>query len=148
MRICPPLLTAFSVLSLASAFLFPPSGRTQSVPNQLNAGTTTGTMPYTTYGGVHENINLSTGDLNLQIPLLTLLGRNGHSLTVNMYYDSKLAILQENLDPNTLNYNYWWGPGTGGAWNLGIPSLGTTAVDFGPRSGVTDTNCYAGFVLT
>jgi RHS repeat-associated protein len=65
-----------------------------------------------------------------------------------MYYDSKLATLNENLDPDTLNYNYWWSPSGGGTWNLGIPTLATTAVDFGPSSGVTDRNCYAVFVLT
>jgi hypothetical protein len=58
-------LTAFALFSLASAFLFPASARSQTVPNQVNSGTMTGTMPYTSYGGVRENINLSTGDLNL-----------------------------------------------------------------------------------
>ena len=37
-----------------------------------------GIVPLHTYLGGNENINVGTGNVNLQIPLVRLPGRNGH----------------------------------------------------------------------
>src|ERR1700686_1848515 len=90
----------------------------QSTPNQVNAGNTTGTMPYASYGGVRENISLSTGDLSIQIPLLTLPGRHGRNLVLNMFYDSKLWNLHFFVDDQGI-YHYFRDWQDDGFWRFG-----------------------------
>src|SRR5947209_10856625 len=60
-------------------------------PAKLNitSDDASGLMPSQTYGGVAENIDFSTGNLNLAIPLMGLAGRHGHDLNISLIYDSK-----------------------------------------------------------
>src|SRR5271170_1450971 len=53
----------------------------------------TGISPYQSYGGVRENISLASGNLNLQVPLISLPGRDGHDLTLALEYDSSFYNL-------------------------------------------------------
>src|SRR6185437_9830669 len=53
------------------------------------ADNSSGLTPGQTYGSAHENIDYSTGNLDLQIPLLTIPGRHGSDLHVGLTYDSK-----------------------------------------------------------
>src|SRR6266849_3094919 len=43
-----------------------------------------------TYVGDHEQINVCTGNLHLEVPLLKLPGRNGHDYTLALSYNSQL----------------------------------------------------------
>ena len=74
MKTSTKMRTHFSAIIFIVAISISPAARAQSTPNQLSPNNTTGTAPYVMYGGAHENINLATGDLNIQIPLLALPG--------------------------------------------------------------------------
>src|SRR3982750_219700 len=62
----------------------------QANPTQVTSSNDTGMRPYQTYAGAHENINLSNGNLSLDIPLLSLPGRNGFNLNFAVHYNSKI----------------------------------------------------------
>src|SRR6266496_5061203 len=95
-------------ISLVIVIVIPSLGHGQSVPNQVTANNATGTLPYVTYGGVHENVNLSTGDVNLQVPLLSLPGRNKLDVNLGISYDSKRWVLHYAWNPDTAVYDYTW----------------------------------------
>jgi hypothetical protein len=141
------LFVFLSVSSLAFAFQ---AGAQSSTPNQITPGTETGTMPYNIYGGVRENINLGTGDLNLQIPLLTLPGRNGHKLSLELVYDSKIWQLHHDFDTTTGLDSFWWDystppyPGDGVVWHLNIPTLMATWRDITGPQALIQTTCWEG----
>ena len=129
----------------------------QTAPTQIDSNSTTGPTPYGSFGGVHENINLATGDLTLQIPLLTLPGRNGFDLSVGLTYDSKVQILNYMADPITPDiWDYWWAPeerqpaveGWSGGWRLSVPVLQAINYDIGPGAGYSDQNCMEYFIVT
>lgn len=146
-------------LGLAAVATFLPSlSFAQSTANQINPGNATGVLPYNTYGGARENINLATGNLNLQVPLLTLRGRNGHDLVLGVNYDSKVWTLNYFYDPDTATQSYSWEyeerePGvTAGylghmGWRLNLPVLESTggSETIGPHP----TTCsFGGFIVT
>jgi RHS repeat-associated protein len=128
--------TAQSLLVLfALIYLAVPVAMAQSGANQINPGNATGTQPYNLYGGVRENINLSNGNLNLQIPLLTLPGRKGHDLSLALVYDSKIYQLHYETDEFYGGYWYWdWEERLASVghvgWRVNLPSLwsGATVV--------------------
>lgn len=63
----------------------------QSVPaTQVGASTDTGLNPHTPYSLGVGNVNLTNGNLNLEIPLINLPGRAGNSYTISLEYDSKI----------------------------------------------------------
>lgn len=148
LRMLPQLLVC-----LVATIVIPSVAQAQSVPNQVTANNATGTLPYVTYGGVHENINLSTGDVNLQLPLLTLPGRNKLDLNLGISYDSKRWVLHYMWNPDMGVYDYTWDtqpppPSLGASWHVNLPVLQTTNVDFGVRGGFSDTGCWSSFVVT
>jgi hypothetical protein len=98
------------VLPLTVALLatLPGNSWAQTVPNQINPGNATGIQPYNAYGGVRENINLATGNLNQFMPLLTLPGRNGHDLVLGLEHDSKSWNLHHEYEEYTGFDHYWW----------------------------------------
>jgi hypothetical protein len=65
---------------------FEPMAVAQSVDMNLD----TGIKPYETYDRAQENINVAGGNLNIQIPLVHLPGRNGHDLDVSLTYNSQI----------------------------------------------------------
>jgi hypothetical protein len=144
------ILIAASILLLAS---FPI--RAQDVP-QVNTGSATGVMPYNPYGGVRENINYASGNLNLQVPLLTLPGRNGHNLNLALEYDSKIFMLHH-YSPNA-PYNYYWRSeprvpsivssttNTGLGWRINLPVL--QATPYTPFAYEPLLYCYGHFIIT
>ena len=102
-----------------------PSAWAQSTPNDVTPGNETGTMSYQTYGGAHENVSLSNGNLNLQIPLINLPSRNGQNLSLGLTYDSKIWTLHQDYDPYSGIYTYWWDyPSVGVGFNF--PGLEST----------------------
>src|SRR4051794_15696029 len=59
-------------------------------PTQITPTNDTGTNPYGTYSTGGGDVSLSNGNLSLQIPLVTLPGRNGHNFVLGVQYDSKI----------------------------------------------------------
>jgi hypothetical protein len=128
----------------------------QSAPTKIDANNAGGVQPYNTYGGTHENINLATGDLNLQIPLVSLPGRDGFDLNLSLVYDSKIWNLHGVRPMHSINAVYWWDDITNPsgeitsanldlAWRYNIPTLYSTLVTTG--SGASTTYCYGNFVV-
>ena len=106
----------------------------QSAPYSVGPQNATGVQEYNPYGGAHENINLATGDLNLQIPLVTLPGRNGHNFSLSLVYDSKIWQSVTETDPIYGDqYSLWSAeqltPSVGTlGWHLNIPSLTSSLI--------------------
>lgn len=113
--------------SLLSTLLFLVAGTLlmAQTPTTATTSNAVGVQPYVTYGGAHENVNLSTGDLNLRIPLVHLPGRDGLDLDLGLVYDSRVYTLNAFYDPNYYNVWYeWMGPGYSDAgWRLDLPTL-------------------------
>src|SRR5271169_6426647 len=153
-----PLRRLLPLFALALFSLgFPSDCRSQTGLTQIDSNTTTGPAPYSSFGGVHENINLATGDLTLQVPLLTLPGRNGLDLSVGLTYDSKLWTTNYMVNPNNPDgWLYWWTPEDrqptvdGGltGWRLSIPVLQALDYDLGPSGPWSNQNCMRFFIIT
>src|SRR5882762_1290396 len=101
-----------------------------------DASTDTGVRPYVPYAGVQENINLTNGNLNLKVPLLTLPGRNGHDFTLELQYDSKIFKLDIGYDASSNSVGGAWmierrSPNDRGVgWRFNIPYInGFSGVD-------------------
>ncbi|MGO9209802.1 MAG: RHS repeat-associated core domain-containing protein, partial [Terriglobales bacterium] len=121
----------------------------QITPVGVTTSNTVGVQPYVTYGGAHENVNLSTGDLNLRIPLVHLAGRDGHDVDLGMIYDSRIYALTGYWNPNFGGqFVYQWMGPAGGApgWRLDLPTLSNTWSEYSgaPLYGVW---CYMDYVL-
>lgn len=113
--------------SLLAFVAFSGIGFAQSVPTQIDPGNLTGIMPYNTYGGTRENVSLATGDLNLQIPLASLPGRNGLDFTLGLVYDSKTWSIHSFIDP-TGHTLYLWKVDSPNGMRLNLPTLSVTWV--------------------
>lgn len=150
---------SLALIAVGLVLVLPRVARAQSAPNQINPGNATGIQPYNTYGGVRENINLATGNLNLQVPLLTLPGRNGHDLVLGLEYDSKMWSLHYFFDPETgFEYYEWEYEGRSPAlrtpsgflgddlgWRLNIPVLQSSWRSYGVSGSLS---CQADFIVT
>ena len=133
------MIRSTSILSFAVLFLTvsPLLGQTAQ-PNSVNTNNASGVMPYVPYAGARENINLPTGNVNVQVPLISLPGRNGHDLNLSMTYDSKIWQLSGFWDEFS-GFIYEWyaigGPGNGTdpgwlgqvGWRLNVPGLTWTS---------------------
>src|SRR6266436_4459000 len=80
------------ILSLPLALIsYSPLAHAQSAPpTQITPSNDTGTNPYGSYSTDAGNVNLSNGNLSLNIPLISLPGRNGTNFTLGLQYDSKI----------------------------------------------------------
>jgi len=145
-----------SLIALWIFFLAPSLIRGQELP-QVNAGNATGVMAYNPYGGAGENINYSNGNLGLNIPLVSLPGRNGHNLDLALEYDSKIFVLNH-FSANS-PYNYYWryesrvpsivsntNSNMGIGWRLNLPVLQATPMN--PFSYEPLLYCYGDFIIT
>lgn len=98
----------------------------QITPTQVTSSNDTGLRPYQTYAGAHENINLSNGNLSLDIPLLNLPGRAGHNLNLNVQYNSKIWTPHATYGSGSdiiYHWNYEQANLGGLGWNYNIPFL-------------------------
>ncbi len=152
------LLTLLCLIGLAA-------GRAQTDPNLV-----TGIVPTETYDTAQGSVDIGTGNLNLQIPLVHLSGRKGHDLDVTLTYNSQnwtpiagLAGGVTNGIGNNDDYDidigwraaYLGGLGSTG-WQLNVPMLsayGITTFSNGssgpPPYGqsYSQTSCYQNFSL-
>jgi hypothetical protein len=106
-------LVLLALLILSNA----PYSLAQSDPSHLSTANDTGVKPDQTYAGARENVNLSNGNLNIIIPLVTLPGRGGHDLVLSTSYDTKGWILERYVDTwNGVEYFLW--VREGGDWRI------------------------------
>jgi hypothetical protein len=101
--------------------------------------------PTWTYDTGRENISVATGNLNLQIPIVHLPGRNGHNLDVSLTYNSQnWTPVQSSMALGSLG------------WQLSVPVLYATGVttfsngSSGPPpygSSFQVTSCWANLVV-
>ena len=129
----------------------------QGVPQtNVTSDNAKGLLSSQTFGGERENIDLSTGNLDLQLPLLSLPGRHGFNLDITLIYDSKpLGALSGTWDPNQGNSFYTFGPDftsavidQAGSWRLNIPVLQTNTHTVLNPTGPTNHACYQNFIIT
>jgi RHS repeat-associated protein len=149
MRALKPL---FFLLVALLLLLSPLRTSGQSAPNQINPGNATGVQPYNTYGGVRENVNLPTGNLNLQVPLLKLLGRDGFDVSLSLIYDSKIWILHHDHDIASGQDLYWWdneyaAPSYASFWRLNLPYMVATWRDISNPTNPIETTCWTDFIV-
>lgn len=68
-----------------------------SVPNPLTHLNATGVQAYGVYDGTKECIDLSNGNVNLQIPLLSLPQRGGRTFELKAIADTVLTHRETNF---------------------------------------------------
>src|SRR3984885_9970618 len=110
-------------------------------------GIGSGVFPYQSYLGEHENINLGTGNLNVQIPLLKLPGRNGHDFVLNLSYNSQIWYLHSFTNPQTQQTTYTWTFNKSG-WQFTIPTLLSTQNVPPNTIGPSQYSCTGNYRLT
>jgi YD repeat-containing protein len=127
-----------AILLLTASFAFG-----QASPTQVAPSNDTGVKPYQTYAGARENINLSNGNLSLDIPLLALPGR-GLGLNLSVQYNSKIWSPHATWGSGSdLIYHWQYENANIGqlGWNLNIPTIfqGNVLTDEnGNPAGLTD----------
>ena len=121
---------------------------------QANLQLDGGVHPYGGYYHDTETVSLSSGNLNLVIPLLSLPGRAGHDLNLSVIYNSQLWSTQELEEPASgssgpsgppplSQYGFGWKEAENQGWSFPIPSLGSSATPVSSymcRTGVTYTD--------
>lgn len=118
------------------------------------ADNSSGLTPGQTYGSAHENIDYSTGNLDLQIPLLAIPGRHGSDLHVGLTYDSKpLASIIGTWSETQGNSTYLLSTDSNlaripGGWRLNIPVLQTSTHTTLQPTGLVNNACYQNFIVT
>ena len=117
MRLCLRLSAVIAVGLLCLSFAF---------AQQADPGLGAGVVPHQTYLGEKENINLGTGNVNLQIPLLHLPGRDGHDFSLGLSYSSQIWYVHTFTNPQTHQVIYQWAKNTSG-WYWNIPTLTSDA---------------------
>lgn len=60
-----------------------------------------------TYTGQHESVNLASGNLTLQIPLLKLPGRNGYDYNLVLTYNSQIWAGGVAINPQGSQFYFW-----------------------------------------
>src|SRR6266403_5881549 len=127
------ILCAVLALSLLLVGLGAPLLHAQPAPpTQITPSNDTRTNPYGSYSTDAGNVSLSNGNLNLNIPIVSLPGRNGHNFVLALQYDSKIWSPSATINTST-DITYQWmaeqrNPAVGDmGWRLSIPGL-----DVGP----------------
>jgi len=118
----PPICARARLSTLVCLFLLS-AASTRSQESQITPNNQTGIAPYNTYAGDHENVNLASSDVNLEIPLVSLPGRNHHDFNMSLSYDSHQWELAAVVDPFYGFEGYYWTGVSGAAWHLNYPAF-------------------------
>ena len=93
---------------------------------EIKPSNDTGLRPLTPYSTGGGNVNLTNGNLNLEIPLVPLPGRAGMSYTLSLTYDSKIWVPRATYS-SPIDIIYTWSDGSlqggSGDWHLNVPSI-------------------------
>ena len=148
---------ALPLMLTASLIGFVAPVNAQSLITSANAN---GIQAYNTYSGSRENVNLATGDLGVQIPLLTLPGRKGFDFSLGIQYDSNTESLEGTYNDATDTWDYFFEPNNRtpsigsssavtGSWRFTLPYLQASIVDISVNpNDTTPTYCYEALVVT
>jgi RHS repeat-associated protein len=101
-----------------------------------------GIVPLHTYLGGNENIDVGTGNVHIQIPLVRLPGRNGHDYVSYLRYNSQIWHPETIID-GIGNSHYVWMMNT--AWKVTVEGQYSFSWNNGPRpdnSGVICSQSY------
>jgi RHS repeat-associated protein len=80
----------------------------QSAPaTQINSNNDTGLRPHTPYSTGAGNVNLTNGNLSLEIPLISLPGRAGNTYNLSLQYDSKNWVPHYTIN-GPIDITYQW----------------------------------------
>lgn len=133
------LALRFSVILVVLGAITVP-GFSQVQPTDMNLDT--GIKPNETFDRAQENVNIGSGNLSIQIPLVHLSGRNGHDFDLSLTYNSQnWSPVASEYQPNDTTDVYigWsyaqngpYGIGSTG-WQLNIPVLYATGVTIPPQ---------------
>src|SRR4051794_3536138 len=82
-----------------------PFGHSQSTPGSspgydMSAQTDLGVQPLRPFVGTTENINVTNGNLNISIPLVSLPGRAHHDVALRLSYNSKIYKYVGDFEPD------------------------------------------------
>lgn len=120
-------------------------------PNLVTPYTNTGLQPFGTYDGVRENIALSNGNLNLQVPLLKLPQRAGRTWDLGLEFDSKSYQLHAFLGGSNTVVMAWKQddrlPMIAPNLRLSVPTLQSTVNVVISQNGFNDT-CVNSWIFT
>src|SRR5260370_23319835 len=124
-----------AVLQAAQAVLLGLVWASLSWAQQTDPSYTNGMIASHTYLGGSENINLGMGNLNAQIPLLHLPGRNGHDFNLTYSYNSNIWWVFYPHDTNAwapLDRYFWIPQNQSKLWSLNLaPKLGSQDITVG-----------------
>jgi RHS repeat-associated protein len=151
------------LLAVPLLFLTTISAHGQGIPNFPTALNDTGSQSGS-YEGVRENISVASGNVNLHIPILKLLGRAGFGIDLDLVYDSKFWNLNPHACPYcaypNIDWSFSWTSqpdgSIAGPWSLSLPTLWSQSGYMGiyyagvglPNGVAYDLYCQSGFVLT
>lgn len=120
----------------------------------------TGIKPYETFDRAQENVNIGSGNLEVEIPIYHLPGRAGHDYTVSLTYNSQnwtpvaspvsfTGQQAQTPDPNSMSIAWQYTqPGLGGisigstGWQENIPVLYATGVNVPPGCASQNSGCF------
>jgi RHS repeat-associated protein len=106
-------IAACIILFVSFAQAFAQSSTDGQTPLGLTRGAPTGSYPLSDF----ETVNLFNGNLNFQMPLLTIGGRGGTSFPLTLHIDQKWTISKE-VNPGHAAYHFghstWWSEDDGG----------------------------------
>jgi len=126
-----------------------PSISAQATPTEFTSGNDTGVRPFTAYSSSQENINLTNGNLDVTLPLVSLPGRDGHGFTLSIMYDSKNWVVHAFESGGAYYYSWQYETrfpdvGTFG-WRFDIPCISGGNPIFGDS---VNPSGYDDYILT
>ena len=66
-----------------------------------------GILPGNTYVGHYENVNVGTGNMHIEIPVVELPGRNGHDYSLSLQFNGQIWSGSEYFDYNHVEHVAW-----------------------------------------
>lgn len=91
----------------------------QAPDNAPNASNIAGVSPFASISGDKENVDLASGAVNLNIPILSVPQLGGRSLNLSLIYDSNVYVLKKQSES--------YSPHTNGTWSGGVQGQNVTA---------------------
>src|SRR5215813_11114705 len=141
---------ACKTLSILCLVLFLGSvARAQTTETNHTPDNVTGLVPFQTYEGLSENINIAAGNLHLEIPIVGLPGRNGQNFKLNLNYDSKFwhTVRTCSSSSGHLICTNSWQPGKP-TWKLSLPTYFAQQADIVQSDSSGRLSCTDKYVLT
>src|SRR6267143_1382555 len=102
------LCVALAGFALSAGLAAPPLLAQTAPATQITPSDDTGTKPFGTYFTGAGDVNLTNGNLSLNLPLVSLPGRNGHNYVLSIQYDSKIWTPSAAFSNTGQDITYTW----------------------------------------